>query len=91
MFILFYPDPGRPSEAALPPSQERYQLLVRINLATISVNDCKCCNKLPNLLQSKREWMCQYILKINRGLDLMEAVPLEDQERYLRRYLNLLY
>ena len=55
-------DPGRPSETALPPSQERYQLLI------------------------KKEWICQYILKINRGLDLMEAVPLEDQERYLRRY-----
>ena len=40
-------------------------------------------------LQVKERWIYNYIAEINRALELSEAVPLEEQERYLKRYCQI--
>ncbi|CAB3999088.1 tumor 63-like isoform X1 [Paramuricea clavata] len=39
----------------------------------------------------KKAWIRDYLLRINTGLELLDAVPFEDQQKYLKRYLYCIY
>ena len=41
--------------------------------------------------QVKKPWIRDYLLRINTGLELLDAVPFEDQQKYLKRYFLYIY
>lgn len=51
-------------------------------------NNSRTLNRLLSHKVEKR-WIRDYLVRVNRGLELLEAVPYEDQEEYLRRYLQI--
>ena len=54
----------------------------------MKVHDSRTLNRLLSHKVEKR-WIHEHLVRINRGLELLEAVPYEEQEEYLRRYLQI--